>query len=423
MKQNAICSGLSRAAAVSALTILLVASGWAAKVETVLHTFQGRPGQYPDSNLVLDAAGNLYGTTSSGGSSACTGGDGGCGVVFKLTRTSSRWVYSILYVFEGVPDGAYPSNLVFDASGNLYGTTSAGGDSKSCVDGCGTVFKLAPASGGWTESVLYRFKGAKDGETPVAGVVFDNAGNLYGTTVNGGTGCRFSCGTVFELSPGSDGGWTEKILHNFHGADGNTDGAYPESGLTIDLSTGNLYGTTSGGGNARYGTVFELSRGSARWKETILHAFQGGSDGQFPANVVFAAPHNLYGTAGPISQDGCGTFFELTPGGGKKVLYRFKCIGKDTGGPGEITLGPAGDVYGATMSETGDLNGTVFKLSRDSGGRWTFNALHHFSGGRDGEAPNGVIPDTTGTHVYGTTFFGGNAPYDDGLGVVFELTP
>jgi uncharacterized repeat protein (TIGR03803 family) len=223
--------------------------GWA---EKILHSFtnQGKDGYQPYADLVFDASGNLYGTTSAGGAY-------GSGAVFELTpKAGGGWTEKILHNFADNGKDGYPSyaDLVFDASGNLYGTTSAGG-----AYGFGAVFELTPkAGGGWTEKILHNFNG-KDGDGPIAGLIFDAAGNLYGTTVGGGgisSECKFGCGTVFELTPKAGGGWTEKILHSFNPS--GMGGAFPFGSLIFDAS-GNLLGTTYGGGAYGYGTVFEIT--------------------------------------------------------------------------------------------------------------------------------------------------------------------
>jgi uncharacterized repeat protein (TIGR03803 family) len=428
-----IYSRSSQVFAVSLFTLLLVTSSWAASIEEVLHVFQGTPGTYPTFGVISDAAGNLYGTTTQGGHAAACGSDSGCGIIFKLTPNSTGWSYSVLYVFKGGQDGASPiGSLVFDGAGNLYGATATGGDSKSCVGGCGTVFELTPtSSGGWTESVLYRFQGASDGEAPAAGVVFDDAGNLYGTTGNGGTGCRFSCGTVYELSPSSGGGWREQILYNFQGANGNTDAAYPDSGLIFDAS-GSLYGTSAGGGAGPCsgslggcGTVFELApKSGGGWTESVLYRFQGSQDGQAPFGVVLDPSGNLYGstTLGGSKSD-CGTVFELTPQSGagwhETILRRFRCD-KAGGYPDGVIRDPAGNIYGSTLGLDVVTDGTVFELSLSSG-KWTLNVLRRFTGSKGGNRPSVPSLDSTSTHLFGTTFYEG-ANFS-GFGVVFEITP
>jgi uncharacterized repeat protein (TIGR03803 family) len=214
----------------------------------VLHNFQSnfRDGFNPDAGLIFDGSGNLYGTTFYGGP---TGG----GTVFELTpKAGGGWTEKILHSFGGKGDGSEPrAGLIFDGSGNLYGTTSSGGS-----DGYGAVFELTPkAGGGWTEKLLHSFivNGKNDGNSPVSGLVLDSSGNLYGTTQYGGT---YYVGTVFELTPKAGGGWTEKIVHNFD-SNNHKDGYSPVAGLIID-ATGNLFGTTYSGGTYGYGTVFGI---------------------------------------------------------------------------------------------------------------------------------------------------------------------
>jgi len=283
--------------------------------ETILYSFTGgSDGENPASTLIFDGVGNLYGTTEYGGPS-------NYGTVFKLSPgAGGAWGESILHSFAGYPaDGGYPAaGLVFDAKGNLYGTTSIGGTSVSCLrgkkpEGCGIVFELSPAvSGSWSETLLYSFTNANgDGAFPYASLIFDGAGNLYGTTTQGGVtgkcgeGKNATCGTIFELSPSRTGIWTEKTLYAFKGF--KNDGGYPLAGLTMDTS-GNLYGTTDVGGDASnsqydlgFGTVFELSPSSGgEWSESVLHNFQLGSDGGVPqSGLLLDGSGNLFGaTAG-----------------------------------------------------------------------------------------------------------------------------
>jgi uncharacterized repeat protein (TIGR03803 family) len=336
-----------------------------------LHSFQGLNGLIPNAGLVRDAAGNLFGTTVDGGKTrkACGGVQaGGCGVVFKLDKTGKE---TILYKFNGTPDGYFPEALlVRDSDGGLYGTTSLGG-----AFGLGTVFKVSKTG---KKTVLYSFAGAPDGSAPYPGVIRDAAGNLYGVTFDGGTGraCDFGCGTVFEV----DTTGTETILHNF---DGGVDGAAPASVLIVD-SAGNLYGTTSAGGNAECGgtgcgTVFELSpQSGGSWKETVLYAFcslSGCTDGERPlaGPLVRDSAGNLYGTTvfGGRSQNcngvGCGTIFKLDASGKETVLHSFT-DGTDGGFPiVGLVMDAAGVFYGTAMSG-GDAScmngcGTLFKIA------------------------------------------------------------
>ncbi len=270
--------------------------------ETLLHEFgSGHDGQQPISNLIFDASGNLYGTTNAGGSD-------GSGTVFKLTPNArGTWTENILHSFkhDGV-DGSGPGvGLIFDTSGNLYGTTVNGGTLNK-----GAVFQLTPTVGGkWSETTLYSFGSSKDGKFPWAGVIFDKAGNLYGTTGEGGD--HANGGTVFQLTPEAGGLWSESILHNFGQSD--QDGNYPGgAGLILDTS-GNLYGTTNYGGTYAMGTVFELTPAEGgSWAETILHRFGNGKDGIYPdASLIFDSFGNLYGTTTLGGADGSGTVFEI----------------------------------------------------------------------------------------------------------------
>jgi uncharacterized repeat protein (TIGR03803 family) len=338
--------------------------GW---TETVLHNFgNGTDGAYPSGGLVFDAAGNLYGTTPDGGTYSCFGG-GGCGTVFELTPTAGGgWAEQVLYSFGSGTDGTAPYGaLVFDAAGDLYGTTSEGG-TYSCFGGggCGTVFELTPAAGGsWTEQVLHNFNGVTDGYQPVAGLIFDAAGNLYGTTAGGGPG-----GTVFELTPTGDGNWTEEVLHTFGIG---TDGAVPTAALVFDAA-GNLYGTTYHGGTNNScvytgcGTVFELTYSGGTWWYQVLHNFGSGSDGYWPqANLIVDAAGNLYSTTFQGGTHGEGTVFEVTPGSGgrwtEQVLHSFN--GADGYWPwAGLIFDAAGNLYGTTNRGGAYEAGTIFEL-------------------------------------------------------------
>jgi len=352
---------------------LAAAPAFAASKEKVLYSFKanGTDGTAPVANLIFDAAGNLYGTTGAGGAN-------NEGTVFELKH--GTWEETVLHSFTGEPDGWGPSaGLIFDAAGNLYGTT-AGGGAGACNGGCGIVFELSPGvGGGWTETVLYSFcsdRECADGDSPRAGLIFDPAGNLYGTTF--GAGGIDSGGTVFELTPGVGGTWTETVLYSFDRSA--RDGTDPSAGLIFDTA-GNLYGTTSLFGHkpcCDAGTAFELTPGAGGWSETLLYSFRldDYNSGDEPyAGLIFDASGNLYGT---------------TYMGG---AYRKPC-----GGAG---------------------CGTVFQLTPRAGGGWKQTELHSFGKDKDGEAPQaGVVRDSAG-NLYGTTLDGGAYGY----GTVFKLTP
>ena len=242
------------------------------------------------ATLVFDQAGNIYGTTSAGGS--------GNGVVYELTTAG---VQTPIYTFAGTPDGAMPySGLIFDTTGNLYGVTEAGGAS-----GKGAIYELSPnGQGGWSEQVIYSFTGGNDGSTPFGGLVFDSAGNLYGTTASGGTG---GGGTAFELSPNGNN-WNLSTLYSFAGSAN----CGPRAELSFDTA-GNLYGTTFCDGSLSDGSVFELTNSGGSWSYTSLHDFADGTDGRFPiSNVAFDASGRMYGTTSIGGMFGQGNVWRIT---------------------------------------------------------------------------------------------------------------
>jgi len=351
-----------------------------------------------------------------------------------------------LYSFTGVNgDGEYPfpyGRLPFDTHGALYGTTASGGSLYN-----GTVYQLVPPTvqgGAWTENVLYAFAGGADGRQPGMGVVFDQYGNLFGSTQFGGNlqVCGGGCGTIFELSPPSQPGgrWTHTVLYTFQG---NFDGQYP--GAVVLGANGALYATTSSGGtpgvqchtNQRIkfgcGTVFELALQGGSWTKTVLYTFPGfKGDGTGPdAEIVFDGQGNIYGTSGG-GTTGYGTVFQLTPPSGKgawqeTVLHQFTG-GSDGGSPGgTVTLGPHGVLYG-TASYSGVVNasGLVFQLTppAQSGGAWTETVLHNFPGFKgDATTPASTLAIDPSGNLYGTSVFGGSTACYLGCGTVFKLAP
>jgi len=401
--------------------------------EKILYTFKGgSDGIYPEGQLVFDAAGNLYGTTYWGGTE---GGClyGGCGTVFELRHNpDGSWTESILQNFSnGEFGGDLEYGLVFDKAGNLYGTSWVGGD------GGGIVFELSPSSSGeWTETILYSFSFGGGQAPPVTWpkgrIIFDDSGNIFGILEYGGNGCSGGCGAVYELSPATGGTWNLTILHDFAAG---SDGAYPEAGLIIDKA-GNLYGTTYDGGtgtgtgcNYGCGTVFKMTPGgNGQWTESILYSFQGTNDGKAPVSeLIFDEAGNLYSTTydgggqGTCTNGGCGTVFELSPNGSQwseAVLWRFSGITDGANPSSGVFLSPTGQLYGETYSgENAGQNGTVFSLT-PSGGTWSLASLYYFVN-TDGEYPSaGLVADAAG-NLYGTTASGGSA----GLGAVFELSP
>jgi len=396
----------------------------------VLHRFSGSDGEFPYyGNLTFDNAGNLYGTTYYGGN--LNAGCGyGCGTVFKLTPgAKGQWTETLLHEFQNnSQDGYYPAaGLTLDAAGNLYGTTTEGG-----TNGVGTVFKLAPKTDATnTETVLHSFcttYHCADGEWPYASLIFDAAGNLYGTTSQGGA--YGVGGTVFKLSPGKGGNWDETVLASFNGAGG------PSAGVIFDKA-GNLYGTTStiyGGACNFGGTVFKLTAGKrGLWTETVLHTFQdNGQDGFCPsAGVIFDPEGNLYGTTFDGGTYDAGVVFKLTPDKNGQwtegIMHSFDS--NDGAEPyAGLVRDAAGNLYGTLAYGGRQGLGGIFKLTPRKGYPGPDWAIEHvllnFSG-EDGIYPfAGLIFDAAG-NLYGATYYGGNLSECDftGCGVIFELKP
>jgi uncharacterized repeat protein (TIGR03803 family) len=397
-------------------SILLHRSAQAQTYNVVYNFTGGNDGATPLAGVTIDRVGNLYGTTSVGGGQ-------GFGTVFHLVHAGHDWRFFLLYTFLGetdlTSDGGSPyARVVIGPDGLLYGTTHFGGDGPGCESwhGCGTVFSVKPGKtvGPWEETVLYRF-GVDGGSNPDYGdVVFDKNGNLYGTTRNGGA---YWQGTVYELT--TNGGiWTEKVLYSFAGS---PDGASPLSGPVFDQA-GNLYGTTSAGGANGWGTLYQLSPSGSGWIETILDSFQNGSAGLTPtAGVIFDPSGNLYGATQTGGSGGGGTLFELSPlwGGSWNLSTLYGFLGPALGGPfRSVAMDAAGNLYGTTAGDGTHLWGSVFKMTPSNGG-WIYTSLHDFTGGADGGTPYGGLVFGAGGNLYGTTSIGG--AYGDG--VVFEITP
>jgi uncharacterized repeat protein (TIGR03803 family) len=416
MRNKKVSLGIRVASMIFAAT-LLAAGTRAVGQESVLYSFTGgngesSDGKHPFGDLILDSAGNLYGTAASAGSRWA-------GVVFELSPVAGGgWSEKILHTFakNGV-DGTEPlAGLIFDATGNLYGTTAAGGAYDS-----GTVFEMRPSSGGsWTERVLHSFgDGENDGVNPNSGLTLDASGNLYGGTPNGDD----NGGIVFELTPKSNGIWEEKVLCSFPKSPISYSAGPVDARLIFD-SSGNLYGTTIAGGAYNYGSVFELSpTAGGAWTLKLLHSFDfNGTDGFGPeAGVVFDSSGNLYGTtSGGGPGKGFGTVFELSPATGgswtEKVLYRFTWSA-GTYPTGTPVFDSAGNLYATTLQGAAHNGGVVVELMPATGGGWTENLLYNFGSGTDGSTPwGGLVLDSQG-NLYGTTLNGG----EDGSGTVFEI--
>ncbi len=399
-----------------------------AQTFSVLHAFDGADGNAPFAGLTADADGNLYGTTSIGGNNGCLQ-HSGCGTIYKLSRSGSTWTFTTLHRFLGGRDGWGPmARVEFGADGSLYGTTEYGGyyANAKALYGYGTVFRLRPPapdciSCAWTYSVIYRFRGHADGAQPTPGdLTFDQAGNVYGTTGQGGiknTACVWGnagCGVVYKLTA-SGNSWTESVVYQFTGGN---DGDTPNAGVVFDQQ-GNLYGTTTSNGKYLYGSVFQLTPSPTGWTENTIHAFAGLADGAYPGGLTEDNSGNLFGitTAGSPGENTGGTVFELRPSGNSwvfTVLTEFVFPASPTARP---TI-DNGNLYGAAFTGGPAGAGGVFELEPGSS-KWTLVNLYTFTGLNDGNSPVGsVFVDASG-NVYGTTLFGGL--YSDG--VVFEVSP
>ncbi|HSZ02594.1 MAG TPA: choice-of-anchor tandem repeat GloVer-containing protein [Terriglobales bacterium] len=409
MRFTQICYPLVSATASSVLALTLAIPSWSAPRYKVLHAFTGgNDGGGLWGSLVLDKQGNVYGTTVAGGRK------GKGGTAFELSRQANGvWSQTVLYNFCSLSDctdgGGSTAGLIFDAAGNLYGTTESGGSHVY-----GTVFKLTAGSGAWKETVLHSFRFNQYGCCPKASLVMDNKGNLFGTA-----------SVAFELSPGAED-WKETVLHHFTGQHGDGSDAY--AGLILDAA-GNLYGQTEMGGSDRCGggcgTVYQLTPTSdGKWKENVLHRFQARWDGSSPVGALLLdGTGNLYGTAGG-GNAAHGVVFRLSldaDGRWRETVVYNLLGGSDGDQPGGgVAMDKVGNLYGTTVAG-GDPNcdcGVVFKLAPGSDGKWSYTVLHRFLGSDGAQPAAAPILDSKGS-LYGTTITGGSG----GAGVVFEITP
>lgn len=429
--------GAAFAAVIGCLTIATPAY---AGSEEVVHNFNAsnNGATDPGSGVIFDPAGNMYGITEGGGLHLL-------GTVYELSPAADgSWSGKILHAFGAEGDGAEPASpLTMDASGNLYGTTLFGGPK-----GQGAVFQLVhDPNGTWTEKILHSFAGGTDGYYPQGKLAIDASGNVYGTTVYGGTHGRTcdsrACGIAFELTPGADGAWSETILHSFQNT--KTDGGYPDVGITLDAS-GNLYGTTETGGRDNGGTVFQITSSNGVWTETTLYNFCSQvncTDGGLSlSTLIFDPAGNLYGTnangGANLSQCGdgvgCGNVFELSPGANGlwtySILYNFcaqaKCADGTNPGVANLIFDANGNLFG-TASKGGIKGtncttgcGTVYELSPVTGAGWTETTLYSFTpNAKNGVGINGGVVFDAAGNLYGTTSYGG--AYSDGT--IFTVIP
>jgi uncharacterized repeat protein (TIGR03803 family) len=412
-------SGTRKFCSLLLLSVLVTATFAHAQTFAVIHSFTGGiDGYQPYAGLTVDQGGNLYGTTSEyvGGS------------VFQMKHRNGGWTFATLYQFTTdryIPQG----RVVQGPGGALYGTTNVGGNGDCFEFGCGTVYSVRPpqticrsVSCSWSAAFV-EFNGINGYQPGYVDPAFDTAGNMYVTTTGGGAN---GDGNVVQLTR-SGGQWTPVSIHDFNGADGYS----PYSGVTVD-SQGNLYGTAWYGGPNGGGTVYRMTPSGSGWTFQIIYAFQGDPDGALPVGgVVLDEAGNLYGTTSTGGPGDGGTVFELSPSGGSwnfTLLHSFPGSSTMYGPIDTLTMDAAGNLYGTTIAVGAFGQGSVFKLTRSSGG-WSFADLHDFTGGADGGYPFGNVTLDQSGNMYGTTSAGGiqssncYSEYYPGCGVVWEITP
>ncbi|HEV3091555.1 MAG TPA: choice-of-anchor tandem repeat GloVer-containing protein [Candidatus Cybelea sp.] len=410
--------------------------------ERLLHSFDYTDGAYNTyGGLVSDAAGNLYGTTQFGGLSGCNILES-CGVVFELVRLASGgWKENVLHDFSpDDPLGFFPrAAVIVDAKGNLYGTTDSGG--RFCLGSvsCGTVYELSPSSGSWTAKVLYAFSGSNNGSNPQAALTFDARGNLYGTTSEGG---GRDDGTIFELMPRSSGYWIKTILHSFANREGRSPSSKLTFDKAGDLYGTTIFAGAyrSACGGYGCGTACELKPGAkGSWTLKVLHSFGNGNDGAYPVSALTIDSHaDLFGVTaegGTHASDclgyGCGTAYELTRKNDKWAEQIIHNFGSGTDGTlprGDLILDGSGALYGTAASGGAYAGGIAFRLVLGTSSKWDEQVLHSFGNGEDGSLPySGMIFDAA-HDLYGTTDIGGHdhagmCRKSRGCGTIFEITP
>ena len=384
-----------------------------AQTFSVIHNFTGQQdGGVPTTGLGIDAAGNLYGNTSQGGTNCAPYG---CGVVFKMANRGGNWLLTQLcsYCMEGTEPSSRPA---IAPNGVLYFTTLYGGQHAD-----GALYQVRPPAqpprsilSPWSYAVIFNFNRGGPGADPQGDLTFDQAGNIYGTTQVGGDNFN---GVVYELMP-FNGGWSETVLYAPSGGLG---ALQMNGGVAFDRA-GNLYGEIVEGGQNGAGAVFELSPSPSGWTAQTIYSFQGGTDGSSPVGgLLVDAAGNVYGATNTGGSGGGGTVFELTPsGGGWTFNLLYSLSGRTDSGPTDkLAMDPAGNLYGVTYSGGAHTFGSVFKLT-PSGGSWIYTTLHDFTGtGFDGAFPRcGPTLDASG-NVYGTTSKAGSS----NEGIVWQITP
>jgi uncharacterized repeat protein (TIGR03803 family) len=412
MTSRRISSAVSKVQSILAVLLMLSGAAWAAGTTQIYSFAGGNDGEYTDTELVMDSAGNLYGTSVQGGTHSS-------GTVFQLAPSGSGWTHTVLYSFTGGADGGEPyKGVTLDAQGNLVGTAVTGG-SGSCEGGCGVVYKLTNSGGVWTQSVIHAFTGGNDGSGPGSPVAFDQRGNIYGTTPTGGAK---GFGVVYEMKPGASGGWNLSVIHTFTGG---TDGLGGSASRLLFDAAGNIYGVNTVGGANGFGNVYELTHSGGKWHLTTLYSFKDQPDAASPyGGLIFDKSGNLYGTTYYAGANDVGTVYELTHSNGawtESVIYSFKG-GSDGDSPISTLVSDAkGNLYGTTSDggAAGCGCGTIFRMTPGSGGTWTESVVYRFPGSpKPGFDYNGMVSDGKG-NFYGATVHGG-AGND---GTIYQFIP
>jgi uncharacterized repeat protein (TIGR03803 family) len=391
--------------------VLALALTASASTEKVVWNFKGgSDGSGPWSNyFISDAKGNLYAATAAGGTYSA-------GTVFMLSPAGKE---TILYEFTGSNgDGNAPhGRLAFDAKGNIYGTTQAGG-----TNGTGTVYELSPKrGGGWTEKVIYSFSATgADGISPSAGMTIAPDGTMYSTTPDGGA---FSGGVIFSLKKTAKG-WKQRVIHNINFPN---EGGFPYEGLMRDAA-GNLYGVAPAGGAAGNGVVYRLSHTKKGWVDTVLHSFtnqNGDGSGLYWIDLIGDTSGNIYGATSFGGTNGTGMVWELVYSKTKKsysesILYEFGASGSGDGNDpyGGLAMDSKGNLYGTALNGGSSNLGAVYKLTKQ-GKTWKETVLHSFVGANDGAQPTGNPYIDAKGRLYGMTQTGGKS----NLGIVYRITP
>jgi len=410
--------------AAGALALIMTATH-AAQGQTfsVLHSFEVSDGAEPFAGPTLDAAGDLYGTTQYGGRLDCDeGGVPGCGVAYRLKKRNSIWTFSVLHEFKGRNGNflpTYPGQITFSPRNVLFGAQVFGGND------AGILYDLHPPatpsgaeSGLWRYHIEHTYGNGNDGGQP-GPIVFDPSGNIFGAEADGGP--PGAAGLVYELTPSSDG-WNETILYAFQGG---SDGSNPW-GVALDPSGKNIFGVTSSGGNQQCynnvgcGTVYELKRSGSKWTKTTLHVFQQDTEGGDPGPLLRDRSGNLFGVTGEGASGNGGTIWELSPSGSGwvfKVLYTFPWPTEEFTGPSQLVMGADGTFFGVNNGGGAHGYGSVFRLE-SARGRWKYTDLYSFNGGADGCYPRGPVALAPNGNIYGTT-----QECAEGYGNVWEVAP